>query len=494
MAGARGVALLAIALLLACAAPAAARTVFDAGPEPQYDDWRVVSGGLVQTDVEFEGPFDVTFTPKRGAARVLTQLRRVAHLSPPRDPDAHRSYREASFDAAADRVVLGVSTYNVHEGEGAGPDFYRPERSELWTTTIGGRAVKLHGCDRGDVGPVSTDGRSVAWVGTRCERDHTTIGVRDMSGEGDVLTLTAPPARAFGDVQVAGDHVLAWIYEPTDFPGSEVAPDELAVYSRSSGAELLRIPGAGGYDLQQDGKVTTLRGTQKPCGDEVAWHSPTEPHAHVLTPAACEGPVLIAGDRILWARELSATGYDTAVTDLAGAAAEQVFPPRDPPPAVDPALVAFHFDGRRVGYFATGCGRDSIVVDTVAELAAGGPVALETCTASLRAVPATARLSRLGAFVATVGCPRGCRYGEVRLWDRAARRHLALEEDGSKRTSVSLRRAERGGSRRVRLTLSATSRQRLRRAGRLAVELRVTLPQPDGPNRTYAKRLTLVAG
>jgi hypothetical protein len=61
MAGARGVALLAIGLLLACVPAASARTVFDVGPAPQYGDWRVVDGGLVQTDVEFEGPFDVTF-------------------------------------------------------------------------------------------------------------------------------------------------------------------------------------------------------------------------------------------------------------------------------------------------------------------------------------------------------------------------------------------------------------------------------------------------
>ena len=480
--------------LLALAPSAAARTVFDAGPESYWNDWRVVSGGLVRTDAEFDGPFDVTFVPKRGRARVLPQFRRVARLTAPRDPDAYRRHREASFDASGRRVVLGVSTYNVLPGDGAAPDAYIEELSELWTATLDGDPVKLHGCKRGNVGPVSTDGDQVAWVGTRCGSLHTTIGVRDMTGARPPLELSAPERRAFRDVQIAGDFVLARIYEPTDFPGSAVAPDELVVHSRATGAELYRVPEAEDYDLQPDGKLAALRTTQPDCGDRVAWHSPAEPEAHVLAPEACEDVLFMANDRILWSRQVGAARGETAATDLAGGTVQPLFPAEERGGERELVRSAFHFDGRRVAYFLSGCGSDSVVVDTVDALVTGDPAPVEPCTAALGAVPPVARLNRLDAFVVTIGCPRGCRYSEVALWDVAARRSLALVAQDETRPSRSLPDMRAGGRRRVQLRLTAAGRRRVERVGRLRVELRVHVTQPDERNRTFAKRLTLVAG
>ena len=471
-----------------------ARSVFDGGTDPSIDDWRMVTGGVVQADTVYEGPFDVTYHPGSGRPRVLPQFRRVARLQARRDEDSFRRRRYASFDADDRRVALAVSTYNAFPGEGAGPDIDAPDRSELLTATLGGPATRLHRCERGDIGPVGVDGDVVAWVGTKCEYQHTTIGVRDLSGADPPVTISAPPERAFLDVRVAGDYVLGRIWEPTFFgPNPDTAPPELVVYRRATGAEVLRVPDAVDYDLQGDGKLVTLRAAAPDwCSyDELAWYSPEDPRAHVLSPRACSGSVLVARDRILWNRRISETGYGAATTDLAGGDVQPVFAARDPAKH-DAPHSPFAYDGARVAYMADGCDRYDIVVDTVRELAERGPLPLETCLVSFRAVAPRARLDRRGGVTQAIGCPSGCLEARVRLRDVASGRDLRLRRNGGVYDWLDLAPVRRDGSRRVRLDLTAKDRTRLTKLGRLRVELRVSVPQPGGPSRTFARRLTLL--
>ena len=482
-------------MALVLAPHATARMAVDVGYDPTYDDWRVVDAGLVSHPSEGFEPFDVTFHPRSGRARVLPQFARVARLTPPRDPDAYRRERTAAFDADGDRVALAVTTYNVHIGEGAGPDIFIPERAELITSRIGGDPVRLHRCESGEIGAVGVDGDVVAWVGTRCsERDHTTIGVRDLSGGAAPLTLRAPPERAFGGVMVAGDFVAARVYEPTAFPGSPVAPEELVVYRRSTGAEAYRAPLEFGSDLHPDGKVVTTvtpdrRGFCR--GTDVTWYSAQEPGGRRLPVTGCPGPAFMANDRIMFDRRLADDSAQAVVTDLDGGSLTELFPPYGPVPEAPPyEVVDFNEDG--ITYFAQECGRHVLVKDTHAEFAARGPVALQSCPASLTGVPRRAPVDEKGSVVVAVRCPAGCLEAEVRLHDRAAGRDLRLVHQGARVQGMQLIQVRKGATRQVRLTLTPTTRKRLRSEGKLDVELRVSVPQPGKPAQVFRRRLSLL--
>jgi hypothetical protein len=430
--------------------------------------------------------------PARRAARRLRQFDPLDRLRPPRGHRADGVSRDVEFDADGRRVAIAL-TVVLEYAEGAETEF-APSVSRLDTARLDGRTVTLARCRGAALRGVDIDGDVVAWV--HC--DPREIRVRDMTAASDEAMVVRDPsgrAFAFGGVKLAGPYVAA------QFAGEN---QPVAVFDRRTGAKLYETGSAHGFDLQADGKLAV----QRPRGDaacpveDVAWYSPADPTAHVLSVPACGEELAIAGDRILWSRRLrdDRTGghasadqarfvtLDAVTTNMSGGALRPVFPERAGPALPAPRYL-LDFDGERIWYSQARCRGDRVVVDTVDELAAGGPAPFERCVVSLAAVPRRATISRRGRVRLRFRCTRGCD-AEVRLWLASESRYLKFPNFYG---SDFMRIDDLGARRTITLDFALTraDRRLLARRGSLALEVHADAVQPDFSTVRTTKPLRL---
>ena len=467
---------------LAAAAPAHARTDLGGVPDVAGDPYAlaVTPGALVYSSSGDFEPYGVFEQRSRGAVRRLRQFDSLGALRPPRGSGDLQ--RIVAVAASRQLVAVSVSTYGVsYEGE---ERYTKNGPAALAVARPRGRAVRLEQCRTTAFGPVAVSGTVVAYFGPGCDEDA--LGVRDTAtGARRVLR---PPARGdFVDLRLAGRFVAALIEGgPSD--------GDVIVYDWRGGRVAYRASGEP-FALQDDGKLATLGGGGQPgcqAGDAI-WFSPSEPRPHVLEGTGCdEDAVFIANDLVLSSRFAAppAERHDDAqaefvVTDLAGTTTTPLFTSQ-----IGPASPRFpvYFDGTRVGYSTPRCdGGERIVIDTIAELMRGGPAGQELCTVSLRRIPAEVRVGRrFPRFALDFACRHGCE-GYIRLWDPAEQRHVPFYGGDYANLGAPASRTARHE-----LELGRTDAERLRRLGRLDLELRVEVLQIAGGSIVRTRPITFL--
>lgn len=482
----RNVVPLGLVLALTACAPAAAVThlggVSDTADDPGA--LAVTPRALIYSSAGDEEPYGIFEQRAERRVRRLRQFESLRALRPRLRYD--EVVRGIQLAASSSLIAVAVSTVGVFV-DGA-EDSSDPGPSALDVAAPTGRAIRIQSCRAAELGPVAVSGRTVAYVGAGCDNARAGIGVRDIAS-GAARVLRPPAAGRFWDVQLAGRH-MAGAVEGGSSDG------DVIVYDWRRGRELYRIPGPP-FALQDDGKVATLGGAPQPGCDvgDARWYSPAEPRAHVVPERGCfDDWVFMAHDRILSSRFLSApvargdlAQSDFVVSDLAGSDTMPLFTAQ----AGSSLLrVPVYFDGTRVGYSTPGCdARDRMVVDTVDHLARTGPVGQELCTVSLKRVPAQVKVrGRLHRFVLEFACRHGCE-GRIRLWDPAEERYIGFYGSGEYASMG----APPSSWERHELGLTDTEGKRLRRLGRLDLELRVEVLQIAGGSIVRTQPIALLA-
>ena len=323
-------------------------------------------------------------------------------------------------------------------------------------------------------GAFDLDGDRLAYVNGACPGDTPKVVIRDLAAGADVAVVDPPAGSRVGTVKLAGRY-LAIAHAPQT--GGASAPAEVVVRDLTAGTEVLRAPVSGGYDLQADGKITTLTDTPGPdgCPTSVGWHSPADPARHPLPVCPASAPRM-SGDRVLIKVSTPAAQEDSGelvIVDLAG--------------AVRPLVVSesqgaiwgdYDLEDGRAAYAVGTCipGRSQVFVD---DLGAGGPLAADAdCPVTARG--GRVRASRSGAVVLALECPNGCG-GTLALGRRGSPSSYAPERTYSAAP----------GTVRVTLKLRRGARRKLLRDGRLKAriagtryDLRSSVAQGFGRNVT----------
>jgi hypothetical protein len=480
MARLRSLAPLALCLALVLAAPAQARTVLGdlPGTTADYDEHSVTRGALVYGHDGYSEPYGIFIRRGDRDVRRLRQFDSLGSLRA-RHPYADERRRGVSVGASDRLVAVAVATRSLHYD--GNEEHAEPAPAAVAVAPPGARrAVRIASCRAATLESVRVDGRTVAYLGAGCDDDRTGIGVRDMTS-GAARTIRPPAGSRFYELRLAGRYVAALV---------EGRRDGIVVYDWRSGRQLHRVPALGvDFALQRDGTLAYPDVGDACEGGEIRWTS-REGRRHVPRDPICADGILLASDRILAIAD-QPPGEDprtqVMLTDLDGGNRTPLFESSVPGWSLRFPLL---FDGTRIGYATPNCeAGERIVVDTVAELAASGPIAHERCTVSMSRIASRATVGSRGGFRLVLACRNGC-IGRIRLWDPAGQRHLAFYGLGEA-ASV---RAPRSRATRHEFTLERDEAERLRRAGRLELELRVEVQQLGAPSTTRSKPLTLVAG
>jgi len=473
-----------------------------------------VAGGAVF--VQEDTPFDVRFVAPGKRSRVLTEL--APHRTRPvQGNDA----LHVELDAAGSRVLAGFGVVR-YESEGT-TDWQDEIFYELRTTSLAGSALSFERCHRAGMG--DTDGRFVAYtrgcVASAPGRQE--IVIRDLSGvqEPPPVVLSLPFSSSLNNFQVAGRYLAGHVWGEGADNEERDRRAYVAVYDWVDQREVYRATGDGrkgplfyGFDLQDDGTLAytfqaNAPGTPPPAGDhpgpvdtpggrlKLAWMSPSEPFPHVLPFEPAAPDLRIARGRILFDRRATAAQRDArrsdfgnVVTDLKGSGVLRVIQPAH---GVG-ILGGIGFDGKRVDYVLNRCGRYRMVFDTLAAIAARGPVRNSRCPVALP-VARTVRVGRKGDLTVPVLCRRGCDPENHRFSLRLRARPVDLSLVSLPSSHLPNGRAIRGPvgrATRAHLRLGQKSLERVRRAKRLAIDVRVKWLDFDGRRHTRRARTTLV--
>ena len=472
---------LSVGLMLALASPAAGRTLLGdlPGEASEVDQHAVAPSVLAYGyDGGFQKPYGIFVQRAGGRPQRLRGFDPLRSLRS-RERGADQYTRTVAVGASDRYVAVGVSSVAIFD-DGSDEQRYPGPAVVAVSRPDGRRIVRIAQCRAREFPTVRVDGSTVAYLGGGCDPDN--IGVRDMR-TGASRIIRPPRDSWFYDVKVAGRYVAGAL---------EGGGGGVAVYDWRSGRRIYRAPHASeGFSLASDGAVADVAPrpeTGCPYGD-ARWFSPADPRPHVLPGAGCDDDVLIAPGRILGSRFVDSVPdqgvrSEYFVADLLGRKRTAMFMAQIAPTY---ARYPVYFDGRRVGYSTPSCdGGERIVVDTVKELARGGPVPGETCRLSLRRVPARVRLVRSSLARLRFPCSTGCS-AHVRLWDPAAGEYLALEQGDYMATF-----SRRGGTATADIQLAPQDAERIARDGRLDLELRVEIFHPSGRSTHRARPLTLL--
>jgi hypothetical protein len=479
----------------------------ESGPLP-------VAGGAVF--VQEDTPFDVRFVAPRQRSRVLTEFR--PHRT---RPVQGNDVLHVELDAAGSRVLAGFRVVRYEDEEGA--QWEDEIFSELRTMSLGGPVLSLERCQR--AGMASTDGRFVAYT-PGCGRSspgRQEIVIRDLSSleEPPPVVLSLPFDLSLNNLQVAGRYLAGHVWGEGADNEERDRRAYVAVYDWVDQREVYRATGEGrkgplfdAFGLQEDGTLAytfqaDAPGTPPPAGDypgpvdtpggrlKLGWMSPSEPFPHVLPFEPAATGLRIAGGRILFNRRAPArqgdrpgSGFGAVVTDLKGSGVLRVIQPANDVGA----LGGIGFDGKHVDYVMNRCGRYRMVFDTLAAIAAHGPVRNSRCPVALP-VPSTLRVGRKGDLTVPVLCRRGCDPENHRFSLRLRDRPVELSLVSLPTSRLPNGRAIRGPMGRpthAHLRLGQKSLERVRRAKRLAIDVRVKWLDFDGRRHTRPARTTLV--
>jgi hypothetical protein len=457
--------------MLVSTPPAAARTVL--GPVPDESEASAVTANALT--YAFDGEYESFGVFRRGANGKVQRLRQFDSMRSLRAPrrDADESERVVELDASPSLVAVAVSRLSVFY-EGAG-EFSEDGQSAIAVARPRGPARRVVQCARFRLGPVAVDDSVVAYLGAGC---RGWIGALDVSS-GRARILPPSAGAMFGELDVAGRYVAA---EETRRGGDQ----RLVVYDWVRGGRVLDVP-AGLFALGRDGTLAVLRGAGDEGCDaaELVWYSVKEPRAHVL-PGACGEELFIARGQVLWSRRLPGAGVpeprlEYVATSLSTGDTQVLFEG-----GVSQRWPVY-FDGDRVAYAVPGCdGTPVVAVDTVAALRQRAPLAVGPCTVSLGRIPRSVRVDERGEFKLEFGSRTGCE-GSISLYSPSEQREIALYGGNSRGIVV-----EPGRRSTAVVSLATEEAQRLAAAGRLDVELRVLVFQPDGGKTTRSVPLTLL--
>jgi hypothetical protein len=232
-----------------------------------------------------------------------------------------------------------------------------------------------------------------------------------------------------------------------------------------------------GFDVQADGKVAFSGGFESGCPD-VGWFRAGDEAVHQLPICASAGilgsGIKIAGDRIAVSAGAPDSSdarrrYELLVSDLSGNTTIVANGYLDPPSQFrDDIGSAFDFDGSRVAFAGGECDqtRDAI---TIADLEP--PVhAVRDRQCPVQIVRRSVRLTRSGAVSFEILCPEGC---------RPVNASLLLNQSflASHPLSAQIRRGER---RRVSVKLYPRRFRRVKRDGRIRLDIRLFVPTSHG--------------
>jgi hypothetical protein len=481
----RILALLTLALGLTAAAPAQARTLLGDLPEGIRADplaLSVTPRDMVYAFDGYERSFGVYLKRGAGTARRLRQFDSLGRLEA---PGGDRGDIDVSVSASDELVAVSVASRGLTDNDEGFPPTESAGPSAVEVATRDGRARRLASCRKGRLDFVAVDGRTVAYVGAGCVNVRAGIAVHDLA-RGTKRTISPPRGNGFGNVRLAGRYLVG---EVVNGPRSGT----LIVYDWHRGRALYSAPKNGSeneFDIDRSGRLVTLgAGAPEGCDNgEVRWRSPAEPSAKIINGVGCSNDLRIAGGRVIASRLGAAeqpegvlrTEY--VVSDLRGNATP-LFNGLRYGYGRYPVL----WDGRNVGYSTPACdASERIVVDTLAELQANGPLAPESCTVATDELPTTVRVKPNRSVVIRGRCPLGCQ-AVLRAFDPSVGRLLPFGSFEGMPLD-----AARGATEAAEGQLSEEDFKRLVEAGRLDVELRVEVHQVAGPRTTTTRPLTLL--
>jgi len=427
----------------------------------------------------------VTFTRPNGRTEPLRQFDRLLSAAA-RKRSGEYFEEDVAFRADASRgwnvVTLSRSRYGYEEA------FTQVTvlGSEIQAARRRGPARTVARCVGDDLFP-ELHGSTIAYLD--CGGQAVVVADLDRP-ESPPLRIVLPPGTG-ERVPVIGDGHVALTLAPRPAaggpPGAGPPPASLVVYEIAGGRPVTRVEGLRVSDvaLGADGTAVVAEAP-----DGAACPSPFEllvippgGRPRPIGPVSCVGELSVAGSTVI----ARATGPVATLTDgwnvrdLIGGPSRPLVDHRFRPSFAD--------DSGLVQLEAPACeslGRYEFLA--LGTLLARGPGSIAPCT--LRFETRTARVDRRGRFRVRYGCPAGCR-GPVGVRVHATGRALPL--------SLPLQViVPPGHPATARARLAPRALALLRRRGRLAVDLRATIPQAaslDGRSRRrhFHRRITLRA-
>lgn len=475
----RPVALAAALVVLAAAGEAAAAT------RVPYEQ---ISSAIAEPVVLPEGTVDVrnglarnrprvTFTSPSGRLRLLRQFNGLMSVVGRLGGDESYS-EEANFLPAASARWIAVAMTRIANLYDGASETSEIEYSDIEVARRSGRARRLVRCKHFALVPVVAGS-----ILARNDCGASGVVVHDLDAPGSPgQRFTFAPGFRPRVLAVAGGYVLARLEAPPRpalTPPPAVAPEQpVVLLDRATGQEAARTNGLAVTHaaLREDGTAVLVAAPANPvfrmsdgCGD-------TDLALFVLRPGggaaplgleACDGPVSIDGDRVLFARPPKPTFRTWALTNVAGA------PPRDIGFVLEPTLTG-RGDLVRLRESTCVVWLDRFSFVTLGALLERGAPEPDRCTLRFRS--RTARVDRRGFARIRYTCPAGCDAG-VKLAGYGGGSTLRTRARTSAVTGVE-----------VPPRLLA----RLRRQGRVTVEATVSLAVLDGRVRqTFNARLVL---
>ena len=306
---------------------------------------------------------------------------------------------------------------------------------------------RVHGADI--AGDVLVAVRSAPGAASGVSDRPARITVQDLAADGPETDLVAPSNATLGArVSAAGAFVAYTVL------GAQGAAT-LIVADRTTGAEVTRLPFAQApdtFDVQADGTVAvaeSLAATRQ----RVGWARPGDTALRPLVASTLRFGLVLAGDRVAYARATSAGAVEIVVQALDGPFVPASFPIATP--------TGYDFDGTRVAFASSEC-----VYTAIADgVPAGGATPAGPCPrakALARPVrPAVALTPRRRAVPVRLSCPMageaGCRGRVVLTYTRRDGRPARLVKRGFT--------LARGTERKLRLRVSKPQLRALRGRG-----------------------------